>query len=347
MSTQSLLCALSLSLFVSACAPPSEPIQVPLVVSQTIKVELWARGLVNPTQLVLGPPGSDEVWVAQLNGEENAGTGQVVAIGEGGSEPRVLLEGLFKPTGLALTVDALWISAGPQLLRAPLGPDGQPGTPAVVYESPNFNGRSNGSLTLLEDGGLLLGVSGQRQGGQAAPGSGVLLQFDSANPAAPPEVLATGLKNAYAHAAYQDEVYTTEISEDPVGGKPPPDEINAIEPGADYGWPRCYGDGVPATDYGGTEEFCRQTPFVSLVLPPQSTPVGLLAPTFDSGSLWVTLWGPGQTGLYRYAPMSHTPTLRPVVTGFAGPHSLIQYSPVVVLLTDLQAGLIYAIVKYE
>ena len=29
----------------------------------------------------------------------------------------------------------------------------------------------------------------------------------------------------------------------------PPDEINLIEEGGDYGWPVCYGDNVHDTDY--------------------------------------------------------------------------------------------------
>ncbi len=329
------------------CAPPSEPIQVPLVVTRTIKVELWARGLNGPTQVVLGPAGSEEVWVAQLNGDENAGTGQVVAIREGESEPRVLLEGLFKPTGLARTDDALWISAGPQLLRAPLGADGLPGAPAVVYESPNFNGRSNGALTLLADGDLLLGVSGARQVDQAAPGSGLLLRFDTDNPTAPPEVVATGLKNAYAQTVLGDRIYVADIGDDPVDGGPPPDEINALELGADYGWPQCYGAQQPASNFGGTAERCATTALPSVVLPPQSTPVSLLAPSFDDPYLWVTLWGPTQPGLYRYAPTSDAPELLPVVTGFSGALSLVQYGPVTVLLTDHEDGLIYAILKYE
>ena len=249
-------------------------------------------GLEQPTQMTLGPDG--RLWLSELSGGENAGAGQIVALDLATGEREVLLSGLFKPTGLAVLNNTLWIAAGRDLLRAPLV-DGRPGTPEKVFENLPFNGRSNGTLTPTPDGALLFETSGSRQGNGAAAGSGTLWRLEptktTKNPT--PQPLATGLKGAYAHTYDAAGVlYTTEIGDDPVNGGPPPDELNRVVPGGDYGWPQCYGDRQPARNYGGTPEVCAETQAPLALFAPNSTPVSVVASPFRAGALLVALWGP-------------------------------------------------------
>jgi hypothetical protein len=72
-----------------------------------------ARGLRGPAQMIMRP--DQRLWLTQLAGDENASQGQVVAISPATGEQEVLLESLFKPTGLAILDDALWIAAGRDL----------------------------------------------------------------------------------------------------------------------------------------------------------------------------------------------------------------------------------------
>jgi glucose/arabinose dehydrogenase len=249
-------------------------------------------GLRGPTQMINGPDG--RLWVAQLNGGENAGTGQIVAVDMVSGAQEVLVDGLTKPTGLAVTAGALWIAAGADILRLPLDAALQPDTPETVLADLPTNGRSNGTLTLTPDGRILFETSGRRQGNGALAGSGQLWALDPADPTAPTS-LATGLKGAYAHAYDSAGVlWTTEIGDDPVNGQAPPDEINRVEAGGDYGWPGCYGLREPALNYGGTTELCAATLPPVALLPPRSTPTGIVESPWEPGVLLVTLWQQGE-----------------------------------------------------
>ena len=180
-----------------------------------------AEGLRGPTQMIVGPDG--RLWVAQLAGGENAGTGQVVALSVGTNEREMLLDNLLKPTRIAVLADHLWIVAGRDLLRAPLTATGV-GEPETVLSDLPFNGRSNGTLTVTPDAHLLFETSGRRAGSRAQEGSGTLWRLNPSDPTNPVPI-ATGLKGAYAHAFTDDgQLFSTEIGDDPVNGQAPPDE---------------------------------------------------------------------------------------------------------------------------
>ena len=298
-------------------------------------------GLQQPTQMLLGPDG--RLWLAELSGGENASTGQIVALDLATGEREVLLDGLFKPTGLAVLDGALWLAAGRDLLRAPLA-GGRPGAPETVLQNLPFNGRSNGTLTPTPDGALLFETSGSRQGNEAAAGSATLWRLEPADAteAPTPQPLATGLKGAYAHAFGADgDLYTTEIGDDPVNGEAPPDELNRVVPGGDYGWPRCYGDRQPALNYGGTAEGCAETQAPVALFAPRSTPTSVAASPFEADALLVALWGPATPGVVRVD--TQTGEVTPFISGLRTPQSLLALPDGTLLVSDFSAGALYRV----
>ena len=60
-------------------------------------------------------------------------------------------------------------------------------------------------------------------------------------------VYAGGLRNSVGFVFHPDsgEIWATENGRDHLGEDLPPDEINIVRSGQDYGWPSCYGDRVP------------------------------------------------------------------------------------------------------
>jgi glucose/arabinose dehydrogenase len=258
----------------------------PSVGDDGLLVEQAATGLVGPTQMIAGPDG--RLWVAQLAGAENAGRGQVVAVDLESGAHEVLLDDLDKPTGLAWLDGALWIATPTQVVRAAGDP---PSRPHVVLDDLPNNGRSNGTLTVTPEDHLLFETSGRERAGGAVKGSGALWIIDPARPRRPPHMLASGLKNAYAHVYDRDgRLWATEVAE-PIGGVAAPDEVNRITPGGDHGWPACVGDRDPVDAFGGDEDRCGRTvrPHATFT-PTGATPTSVVVSPFDDTELLVALW---------------------------------------------------------
>lgn len=64
-------------------------------------------------------------------------------------------------------------------------------------------------------------------------------------------VFASGIRNAVGMAFHPltGQLYATENGRDWLGDDLPPDEINLLEKGKDYGWPVCYGKNIHDTDF--------------------------------------------------------------------------------------------------
>lgn len=63
------------------------------------------------------------------------------------------------------------------------------------------------------------------------------------------EVYATGLRNTVGFIFHEGKMYSTDNGRDLIGNDLPPDEINVIEKGGDYGWPTCFGKNVLDTNF--------------------------------------------------------------------------------------------------
>lgn len=318
---------------------------LPLSLAQTprlpdgYRAEAVVTGLSGPTQMTFGPDG--QFYVAQLAGGENSGTGEVLRIDLATGEQETLLRNLFKPTGLAVTETDLWVMAGNRLLRAPLTETGAGRPEAVLQGLPN-NGRSEGTLTLTPDGGLLYETSGALGANGPQPNSGVLWRLELADPAEP-EPLVTGLKGSYAHAFAPDgTLYTTEIGDDWVGGGPPPDELNVVSAGADYGWPRCYGWGRAAGEYGGTAEMCAETERPLALFARNATPTSVAVSPFAPNELIVALWVPSQVVRVN----AETGEVTPFLTGVQLPQHLLTDGDTL-LVSGFAAGRIYRITRTD
>ncbi|EKD46818.1 MAG: L-sorbosone dehydrogenase [uncultured bacterium] len=81
-----------------------------------------------------------------------------------------------------------------------------------------------------------------------------------------------------------NEIWATEMGRDLLGDNIPPDEINIISEGKNYGWPYCYGKKVHDSNFdptGAKIEFCRTAQSSLIDVPAHSAPLGL---TFLSNS---------------------------------------------------------------
>ena len=302
-----------------------------------LEVEVVVDGLRGPTQFLVMADGSH--LVAEINGGENDGDGRVVQVDSGGTHT-VVLSGLDKPTGIALVGQELWVMERDRLTRGPIG-----GDRVVVAEDLPNNGRSEGTLTVLPDGRVLFDTSGSKRGSTVVDGSGRLFTVDPNDAAAGPVEYASGFKHAYAHAVDESgTVWTTEMTDGRFDELPAADEVVAVVPGEDHGWPRCVGDNRAASEFGGTVELCAEVPSSQAVFAPSATPTGLAVSPFSPETLWVALWNERRVVAVTADPSERPAPIGDVLTGLDRPqHLVVDGSDV--LLSDFGAGTILRIAE--
>jgi glucose/arabinose dehydrogenase len=94
------------------------------------------------------------------------------------------------------------------------------------------------------------------------------------------ETFASGLRNAVFMTIHPKtkKVWVTEMGRDLLGDDLPPDEINIVEQGRNYGWPFCYGKNVHDSDFDTSNtDPCREPEKTSsyIDIPAHSAPLGL------------------------------------------------------------------------
>jgi glucose/arabinose dehydrogenase len=100
------------------------------------------------------------------------------------------------------------------------------------------------------------------------------------------EVFATGLRNsvgiAFRPEAPQPELWGADMGRNNLGPDLPPDELNLIQPGLNYGWPYCYGDAQPNPEFADADR-CAGTERPRFEFPPHWSPLGIV---FYEGSMF-------------------------------------------------------------
>jgi glucose/arabinose dehydrogenase len=112
-------------------------------------------------------------------------------------------------------------------------------------------------------------------------------------------LFARGLRNAVGLAVNPTtgELWATENGRDGMGDDLPPDELNRLVAGANYGWPYCFGNQVVDPDMGREELLCQGTVAPAVEFQAHSAPLGLAFYTGDQfpeeyhGDLFVAYHG--------------------------------------------------------
>lgn len=306
----------------------------------------------NPTSLALTDEGT--LYVSQLNGDILR---QSIADRPGGRFER-FASGFEMPTGLLATRSEVFVSSVGQVtvLRDTDG-DGQ-GEPVRTLFKPGelpgrqYDAHSNNGLALGPDGFLYITVGGTSgKGPEMHPLGGVILRYDLA--AGTYTVFARGLRNPY-DLAFDPEgnLYASDNGpEVPDYELPmiPPDEINLILAGRDYGYPRYFG--VPPPD-SGTEAPLLQ-------IPASSVAIGLVIysgegfPARYWRAIFVTTWdatniippaGHRLTVITRSAQGEYLQAaMTDFVTGFQNPIDVVQSEAGGLYVADFGTGHIFHI----
>jgi glucose/arabinose dehydrogenase len=259
------------------------------------EIKIFARGLMAPRFMTVGPDNLIYVsmpsmgWVGRLRDDD--GDGKVERI------DRVIQE-LDRPHGLAFHDGKLYVAGTEKVWRIDrFRGDGTPGQVATIV--PNLTGGGHWTRTILfgPDGKLYVAMgSSCNVCKEKDPRRAGVVRY---NPdGSGEEVFAGGLRNSVGIAwnPATKELWGTDNGRDWLGDDSPPDEINIIRQGKNYGWPNCIADRVPDPDFG-TPEICQKTEPPAVKLQAHSAPLGLAFytgkqfPQEYHGDLFVALHG--------------------------------------------------------
>lgn len=276
---------------------PMATLRLPEGYTATVYAQLQPAGgsyFQGPRFMAFGPDGNLYVSLGRDN--------QVVMLPDRDGDGRadrvvVVYDRLNAPQGLAFVGEQLLVANQDGVVRLEKGAGGWPAKRAV----PLIGGLPSGghtlkSLKLGPDGFLYLNVgSSCNVCVESDPLRATLLRYTvDGKPAGsggrdarggPSPVWATGLRNAqgFAWQPRTGGLYATNNGADSRSSKPggavddelPPEHLNRIEPGAQYGWPHCWGERVSDPNFPGPAGFCGgMTPPV-LTFAAHSTPLGI------------------------------------------------------------------------
>jgi glucose/arabinose dehydrogenase len=158
--------------------------------------------------------------------------------------------------------------------------------PELLVPLPSGEGHYTRTLMLHPDGQQLLIAVGSSCNvcNEKEPERAAVLSYNLDTKTVAP--FASGLRNTVFMAAHPvtQQIWGTENGRDLIGDDIPPDEINIIEQGKNYGWPFCYGNKVLDTDFSGTNSStrCDDTEAALIDLPAHAAALGLAFVTADT-----------------------------------------------------------------
>jgi glucose/arabinose dehydrogenase len=257
--------------------------QGPLFLPKGFSISIFANGLGDPRVLSLAP---DNTLLVSIPSQ-----GKVVALPDRNADgiadyTVTVAEGLNRPHGLAFRNSQgpiLYIAEIDQVNMYSYGAKNMKASGArKIADLPGRGGHVTRTLLFLpgsDDEKLLISVGSS---------CNVCIEEDWRRakilvvPAAGGELrtFASGLRNAVFMTTQPKtkKVWATDMGRDYLGDDLPPDEINIIEPGRNYGWPFCYGKNVHDShfDHAGTHS-CREPETVPsfIDIPAHSAPLGI------------------------------------------------------------------------
>ena len=319
--------------------------------------------------MALGSDGS--VYVSQT------GAGKVTRLidanGDGVADRSELIaENLHLPHGLAIHGGWLYIANTDEVVRMKLDsrgvPSGTPEATAARYDA--AGGHFTRSIAFAPTGAMFVSVGStcnicvEKDSTRAS-----VMRFDADGSHG--RVFARGLRNAVGLAFHPTTgaLWVSQHERDnllPNHEDLPPEEINILKEGGDYGWPYCFGDRVPNPEFNDAAR-CAKTIAPALAMQAHSAPLGLTflgkatqLPADYRGDALVALHGswnrnvPTGAKVVRIRIRNGVPvSYEDFITGFQGadgrrfgrPVDILVLKDGSLLLSDDDAGMVYRVHK--
>ncbi|MEX1997451.1 MAG: PQQ-dependent sugar dehydrogenase [Candidatus Andersenbacteria bacterium] len=246
----------------------------PLSLPPNFSIAIFARDL--PGARVLVRDGRGNFWVSQTD----QGTISLLEVNDNQvTSGRVVWRNLDNPHGLAIDPHdplMLYFAEEGAISRVPLYREA---VPEEIADLPRGGGHSTRTLGFGPDDRLYVSIGSS---------CNVCYEQDSRRSkifslnrdGSQFQEVASGLRNAvfFTWSYVDGRMWATEMGRDLLGDDTPPDEINIIEAGKDYGWPTCYGKNIWDTTFdrsAAARARCAQAAPSLVDLQAHSAPLGL------------------------------------------------------------------------
>ncbi|OGP16609.1 MAG: hypothetical protein A2V21_300760 [Deltaproteobacteria bacterium GWC2_55_46] len=191
-------------------------------------------------------------------------------------EPVTFARGLKRPHGLVFKDRALIVAETGRLveLKDENGDLKADSTRVISRDLPSGGGHWTKSIDIGPDNAIYVSTGSscnaciEKDRRRAA-----VVRFKDSGKA---EIFASGLRNSVGIEFHPKtgELWGVDNGRDGLGDDIPPEELNRIELGGDYGWPFCYGKKQPDTDFGSAER-CKDTVPPAVEMQAHSAPLGV------------------------------------------------------------------------
>lgn len=264
---------------------PNTPNQ--LRVPDGFAISAFATGLGAPRMMALGPDGT--VYVTRGD------SGDVVALkdtdGDGRADSRIIVaSNLPGVHGIAIKDNRFYFATISSVFMSEAGFDGRPGPTRMILEGlPNGGQHARRTIQFGPDNMMYLSIGSTcNDCAEPNPENATILRVSPNGMSR--TVYARGLRNTLGWAWHPQtrELWGFDHGSDFRGNDVPPEELNLIREGGNYGWPFCYGartvdkwSHYDPPNKMTPQAYCASTEPAALQYQPHSAPIGFV---FYTGS---------------------------------------------------------------
>lgn len=227
--------------------PGENNTEFPLTMPDGFDISIYAKDI--PGARVIAFDEKGNMWVSQIS----EGTITIVEKGSNGKAggQRIVFSDLQKPHGLAFDPqdpNVLFIAEENKVSRVTVRPE--IGTLQKLIDLPEGSLHASRTINFGPDGRLYVAIGSSCNACEEEDplrAKIYVMDKDGSNF----KEFARGLRNTVFFTWHPGtkQMWGTDMGRDLLGDDVPPDELNIIEEGKNYGWPTCYGNNIHDTDY--------------------------------------------------------------------------------------------------